>query len=101
MPALGLLLTVHATNEAARAFYLSKGLEVSPISPSRCAPAAVAVRSTHELMQCLWDDDARVTMEKRGEAAGRRLREQEANHKHNQKDPQPAGGGAARKFGES
>ena len=71
----GMLLTVHRDNASARRFYESKGLEVSPVSPSCCAPAALVANFVHELMQKLWDADGRSTMVARGQAA-RRLNEQ-------------------------
>ena len=68
----GIVLTVHAKNVAAQRFYESAlGFEVSPISPSQCAPPSM-VRD-YEIMQKLWDDGARRRMRKRGAAAKRAL----------------------------
>ena len=67
----GMLLTVHLANSLAHSFYLSRGLTVSPISPSRCAPSEIASHAPHELMQCFWDADAAAIMEARGAAAMR------------------------------
>ena len=65
----GLLLTVHTRNENARRFYDACGLEVSPTSPSQCAPPAVAEQAGYDVMQSLWSDEAREIMRKRGAAA--------------------------------
>ena len=65
----GLMLSVHLTNEAALRFYRARGLEASPVSPSRCAPPAIAATAEYEILQCLWDADARLRMKARGDAA--------------------------------
>ena len=65
----GMLLTVHTRNLNARRFYDARGLEVSPTSPSQCAPPSVAVQAGYDVMQSLWSDEARETMRKRGTAA--------------------------------
>jgi ribosomal protein S18 acetylase RimI-like enzyme len=70
--AAGIMLTVHTANHAARRFYTG-GLhfETSPISPSACAPPVIAERCGYEVMQWMWDDDARRKLERRGAAARR------------------------------
>ena len=70
----GLLLTVHLENSGACHFYHACGLEISPISPARCAPAGLAFR--HHIMQLLWDAAAQETMRTRGEATRVYLLEQ-------------------------
>jgi GNAT superfamily N-acetyltransferase len=72
-PCHGLLLTVHLSNAAARRFYRAKGLEESPVSPSLCAPAPLAALCEHEVLQRLWNEDARATMKARGALAQRKL----------------------------
>jgi GNAT superfamily N-acetyltransferase len=72
-PCHGLLLTVHLSNAAARRFYRAKGLEESPVSPSLCAPAPLAALCEHEVLQRLWNEDARATMKARGDLAQRKL----------------------------
>ena len=69
----GLLLTVQLSNRSACQFYRAKGLEESPISPRRCAPPALAMHAEHEIMQHLWDAEARKIMESRGELARQKL----------------------------
>ena len=70
----GVMLTVHASNEAAKRFYTSAmRFEVSPISPSQCAPPSMAGSCDYEVMQKLWDESARRTLRKRGAAARRAL----------------------------
>ena len=69
----GMMLSVHRTNTPARELYTRKSLEVSPVSPSQCAPLSLAANSSYEIMQCLWDSAARSTMAARGAAARRRL----------------------------
>ena len=68
----GLLLTCHLA-ETARQFYVARGLEVSPVSPSRCAPPHVASQAEYDVMQSLWDEEAVATMEERGANARRVL----------------------------
>ena len=70
----GLLLTVHLENSGACHFYHACGLEISPISPARCAPAGLAFR--HHIMQLLWDAAAQETVRTRGEATRIYLLEQ-------------------------
>ena len=65
----GLLLTCHLANEGARGFYAARGLCVSPISPSRCAPSEVAAEIEYDVLQSLWDTDAVQVMEARGALA--------------------------------
>ena len=77
-PCHGLLLTVHLSNAAARRFYRAKGLEESPVSPSLCAPAPLAALCEHEVLQRLWNEDARATMKARGALAQRKLLNDEA-----------------------
>ena len=72
----GILLTVDLANVAARAFYSARGLDVSPVSPARCAPPAIAARMHHEVRQCFWAREAEATMEARGKAARKALHEQ-------------------------
>jgi len=78
-PCHGLLLTVHLSNAAARRFYRAKGLEESPVSPSLCAPAPLAALCEHEVLQRLWNEDARATMKARGALAQRKLLDLEAS----------------------
>jgi GNAT superfamily N-acetyltransferase len=78
-PCHGLLLTVHLRNAAARRFYRAKGLEESPVSPSLCAPAPLAALCEHEVLQRLWNEDARATMKARGALAQRKLLDLEAS----------------------
>ena len=78
-PCHGLLLTVHLSNAAARRFYRAKGLEESPVSPSLCAPAPLAALCEHEVLQRLWNEDARATMKARGVLAQRKLLDLEAS----------------------
>ena len=78
-PCHGLLLTVHLSNAAARRFYRAKGLEESPVSPSLCAPAPLAALCEHEVLQRLWNEDARATMKARGDLAQRKLLDLEAS----------------------
>jgi len=70
----GLLLTVHLENGGACHFYRACGLEISPISPARCAPAGLPFR--HHIMQLLWDSAAQETVRTRGEATRVYLLEQ-------------------------
>lgn len=72
----GLLLTVQLENTAALAFYDACGLEISPISPARCAPAGLEYR--HHILQALWDAAAIATMRSRGDATRAFLLEQAA-----------------------
>jgi ribosomal protein S18 acetylase RimI-like enzyme len=71
--ARGLMLTVHTRNAAARRFYKggSVGFEVSPLSPAICAPPFVADACDYEILQKLWDHDARRQLLKSGAAARR------------------------------
>lgn len=70
-----MLLTVHLENCTARSFYSARGLTVSPISPSRCAPPPISHGSDqahqydYDVLQSLWNDSALETMEARGAAA--------------------------------
>lgn len=59
-----------------RAFYSARGILVSPISPSRCAPPALAATMHHEVRQCFWSAEAEKVMENRGIAAKRKLHEE-------------------------
>ena len=70
----GLLLTVHLENSGAVEFYRACGLEVSPVSPARCAPAGLEFR--HHIMQLLWDSAAQETLRARGETTRAFLLEQ-------------------------
>ena len=79
-PCHGLLLTVHLSNAAARRFYRAKGLEESPVSPSLCAPAPLAALCEHEVLQRLWNEDARATMKARGALAHERAHEGAVAH---------------------
>ena len=58
----------------ARAFYGACGLEISPISPSRCAPPGLAY--AHAILQQLWDGAAAAAMAQRGVATRAYLLEQ-------------------------
>jgi ribosomal protein S18 acetylase RimI-like enzyme len=69
----GMLLTVHLANQTARSFYAARGLTVSPISPSRCAPPSLAADVTYDVMQDIWDLEGAATMRARGAAARRAL----------------------------
>ena len=71
--AAGLMLTVHLRNTAARRFYAGSavGFEVSPISPAQCAPPTTASACDYEILQKLWDEDARRALRKRGALARR------------------------------
>ncbi len=72
--ALGLMLTVHTSNTLARRFYEGAlRFEVSPISPSACAPPALAARTGYEVMQLIWDEESRRRLVKRGEKAKQSL----------------------------
>ncbi|KAL1510619.1 hypothetical protein AB1Y20_006920 [Prymnesium parvum] len=71
----GLLLTVALANHPARAFYSARKIEVSPVSPARCAPPSIAAAAHHELRQYLWSAEAEATMEARGAAARKALYE--------------------------
>ena len=65
----GLLLTCALANTTARRFYAARGLAIAPISPSVCAPAAIAAHAPYDVLQDLWDADAVRTMEARGARA--------------------------------
>ena len=67
----GMLLTVHLANATARAFYAARGFDVSPISPTVCAPEAVAHEGGYMILQSLWNEGAEGLMHARGEAARR------------------------------
>jgi ribosomal protein S18 acetylase RimI-like enzyme len=70
--ARGLMLTVHTRNAAARRFYTQPGgagFEVSPLSPAECAPPFAAQACDYEILQKLWDDDARRVLVKKGSMA--------------------------------
>lgn len=67
--AKGIMLTVHCANKRARSFYHLRSFEASPISPSFCAPPALSHSSKYEVMQKVWDAEATMTLQKRGEAA--------------------------------
>lgn len=71
--ALGLMLTVHTRNAAARRFYKDAriGFAVSPLSPAECAPPLVADACDYEILHKTWDDDARRLLVKKGAAARR------------------------------
>jgi ribosomal protein S18 acetylase RimI-like enzyme len=72
----GLMLTVALANEPARAFYSAQGIDVSPVSPARCAPPELAATIHHEVRQRLWSAEAAATVEARGAAAQELLSEQ-------------------------
>lgn len=70
----GLMLTVHRENERAIRFYTKRqGFEISPLSPSLCAPPALLQTCDYEVMQLLWDTEARETLRKQGMEARRQL----------------------------
>ena len=69
----GVMLTVHARNLRARSFYASRRFEVSPISPSLCAPPALARTCNYEVMQLIWDAEGRRKLQRRGAIAKQRL----------------------------
>lgn len=68
---LGLMLTVHTRNAAARRFYRNDalGFEVAPISPAECAPPSIAASCEYEILQKLWDAEARRSLLKSGAQA--------------------------------
>jgi len=70
----GLMLTVHLDNASARAFYAAAGLEVSPVSPARCAPPGLPY--THHILQQLWEPGAAAALARRGEATRHFLAQQ-------------------------
>jgi GNAT superfamily N-acetyltransferase len=70
----GLMLTVHLRNKGAVRFYENlSGFEVSPTSPSQCAPPHIAADCGYEVYQCLWEESARQVMASRAAAAKRAL----------------------------
>lgn len=66
--ASGVMLTVQKANEAASAFYAGAKYAVSMISPSKVDPWA-ADEYDYEIMDKLWDVDAKAGLEKNARAA--------------------------------
>ena len=68
--AKGIMLTVHASNRRAQHFYTERcGFEISPISPSMCAPPTALPSSDYEIMQRMWDAEAARKLRRRGQEA--------------------------------
>jgi len=75
--ARGLMLTVHVANATARRLYAGPlHFEVSPISPTVCAPPSLATSEGYEIMQRMWNEAAKRTLQEQGDRAKRLL------HKH-------------------
>lgn len=64
----GVMLTVQKANEGAVRFYTGAKYGVSIISPSRCDPWA-ADEYDYDIMDKMWDADARAALEKEGQKA--------------------------------
>lgn len=67
--AKGIMLTVHSNNTDARKFYAKRSFQVSPVSPSLCAPPATNRGNKYELMQYIWDTAAANRLRQRGKDA--------------------------------
>ena len=72
--ACGIMLTVHKRNKRAIHFYMSRqGFEISPISPSRCAPPTLLHTCDYEVMQLIWNMEAKQKLIEQGDTARRQL----------------------------
>ena len=64
----GVMLTVQKSNQGALTFYTGAKYDVSLISPSKCDPWG-ADEYDYEIMNKIWDADAKSTLEKSAQSA--------------------------------